>query len=97
MALNAASHNPSRSKDSSACPHILNGATAGEPTGSVSGPPPPTSGETLAAIQNAESQDSLGQSQGGKDAGSAIENINPPAAEGKPKSAKESMSEPESV
>lgn len=59
----------------------------------MSGPPPPTSNETAAAIHNAEQSDNLGQSQGGKDAGAAVRSIDGTEGE-KPKTAKESMDDP---
>lgn len=60
----------------------------GTPTGSVSGPPPPTSSETAAALKTAAENDPLGQSTGGKDAGSAIGKPENGVAD-KPKTAKE--------
>lgn len=65
---------------------------AGTPTGSPSGPPPPTSTETTSAILDAAKRDPTAQTQGGAD-GAEIG----PGSHGegeKPKSAKESKKDP---
>lgn len=66
-------------------------SSAGEPTGSVTGPPPPVSGDVTSAIQDATKKDSMGQNVGGQDkqANDAGQTVMGEA--GKEKTAKESM------
>jgi hypothetical protein len=65
---------------------------AGTPTGSPSGPPPPTSDQTTSAILDAAKGDPTAQTQGGTD---GAESGPGPHGEGeKPKSAKESTDNP---
>ena len=92
MALNAASHNPSKRKLNSQFLIQTDTLPAGTPTGSPSGPPPPTSSGTTDALKKAADQDVLAQNAGGKDAGSAIGSEN--GAASKPKTAKEREDDP---
>jgi hypothetical protein len=95
MALNAVSHNASmlmlNDQDLS---RVLTEFEAGEPTGSVSGPPPELSDEVSQALQRAAKDDPLGQNIAGKDkqgnnAGQAVM-----GEAGKEKTAKESEKDP---
>lgn len=70
---------------------VLTIPTAGEPTGSPSGPPPPVSSETTSAVQNAAKTDSLGQNVPGKDLQGNDKGQTVVGEAGKEKTAKESM------
>lgn len=69
---------------------ILTISTAGEPTGSPSGPPPPVSSKTTSALQNAAKADSLGQNVPGKDLQGNDKGQTVVGEAGKEKTAKES-------
>ena len=70
---------------------------AGDPTGSVSGPPPPVSSETSAALKDEASKDSTGQNAAGQDKlGNATEQTVMGEA-GKEKTAKESKEDSASI
>lgn len=64
---------------------------AAEPTGSVSGPPPPVSNGVLDAVKSSASQDSTGQNMAGQDAHGNNAGQTVMGEAGKEKTAKESM------
>ena len=64
---------------------------AGEPTGSVSGPPPHVSSDITSAVQNAAQKDSTGQNVPGKDQQNNDIGQTVMGEAGKEKTAKESM------
>lgn len=64
--------------------------TAGHPTGSVSGPPPPVSSETSAALKDEASKDSTGQNAAGQDKVGNADGQTVMGEAGKEKTAKES-------
>ena len=68
---------------------------AGEPTGSITGPPPPVSDEVTSSIQNAAKKDSMGQNVAGKDQQGNNNGQTVIGEAGKEKTAKESMQDPE--
>ncbi len=68
---------------------------AGEPTGSVSGPPPPVSDDLSSAVQNAARSDSMGQSVPGKDMQGNDIGQTVMGEAGKEKTSKESMQDTE--
>jgi hypothetical protein len=63
---------------------------AAEPTGSVSGPPPPVSNGVAAAAQKSAHKDGLGQNVGGQDQQGNNDGQTVVGAAGKEKTAKES-------
>lgn len=78
-------------------PRVLfpaNVTSAGTPTGSPSGPPPPVSNETSSALKEASEEDPIGQSAPGKDAHDNDQGQVIMGEAGKPKTAKESMDDP---
>lgn len=64
---------------------------AGEPTGSVSGPPPKVSSEVTSAAQSAAQNDSIGQNVPGEDQKNNDKGQTVVGMAGKEKTAKESM------
>jgi len=67
----------------------------GTPTGSTSGPPPPVSNDTSAALNEAAEKDPTGQTSGGKDAYDNDQGQTVMGEAGKEKTAKESMQDSE--
>lgn len=70
---------------------------AGDPTGSVSGPPPPVSSETSAALKDEAGKDSTGQNAAGEDKLGNAAGQTVMGEAGKEKTAKESKEDSASV
>lgn len=96
MALNAASHNPSE-LPTTVMRRNLTENIAGDPTGSVSGPPPPVSSETSAALKYEASKDSTGQNVAGQDKVGNADGQTVMGEAGKEKTAKESKDDGSSI
>ena len=65
--------------------------TAGEPTGSPSGPPPPVSSDITSAAKGSAAKDAMGQSVPGQDQQNNNNGQTVMGESGKEKTAKESM------
>ena len=74
--------------------YLLTFYEAAEPTGSVSGPPPPVSKDVSSIVQNAAKKDSMGQNVPGKDQQDNEVGQTVMGEAGKEKTAKESMQDP---
>lgn len=70
---------------------------AGDPTGSVSGPPPSVSSETSAALKDEASKDSTGQNAAGQDKVGNADGQTVMGEAGKEKTAKESKEDSASI
>ena len=96
MALNAASHNPSKF-ETSTDEDTSDSKSAGDPTGSVSGPPPEVSSETFAALKDEARKDSTGQNAAGQDKLGNANGQTVMGEAGKEKTAKESKEDSASI
>ncbi len=75
---------------------LLTRRTAGEPTGSPSGPPPPVSSDITSAAKSAAAKDAMGQNVPGQDSQNNDKGQTVMGESGKEKTAKEStQGEPE--